>query len=466
MSAQPWTPDELADLDAAPPITCFYCGESVRLIDAVVTSEGADRVDAHRRCSNERRDAETRDIALASVEPTVHGHDDEPAARIVRLSDVMPERVGWLWPARIPLGKLTVLDGDPGLGKSTISIDLAARVSTGRPMPDDTTGRPPAGVVLLSAEDGLADTIRPRLDAAGADTSRVVALAAIVTGLGIERLPSLPIDLPRLETAIVAHRATLVVVDVLMAFLDGAINAHRDQDVRGALAQLAAMAERTGAAILVLRHLNKSAGGPAIYRGGGSIGIVGAARSALVVGIDPQDESRCILAVTKANLARLAPSLAYRIVDASGTGRIFWEGATDHTAAQLLAMPTTPDERTAVDDAQDVLSEILSGGPVGAKEVRAEARSAGIADRTLDRAKQALGVTVARVGGLGSAGRWEWSLAAKAATIRLSTSPPGDGVLSDSVALLDDPFDPDIWQRMDEPEPEPDPPSAWSEVMT
>ncbi len=397
-----------------------------------------------------------------------------PTARIVHLSDVIAERVDWLWPARIPLGKLTVLDGDPGLGKSTISIDLAARVSTGRPMPGETVGRAAAGVVLLSAEDGLADTIRPRLDAAGADSGRIVALAAITTGRDSERLPSLPIDIPRLEVAIRDYDATLVVVDVLMAFLDGAINAHRDQDVRGALAQLAAMAERTGAAIVVLRHLNKSAGGPAIYRGGGSIGIVGAARSALVVGLDPEDETRCVLAVTKANLARLAPSLAYRIVDDHGTGRIDWEGETTHTAAQLLAMPATADERTAVDDAKDVLRDILSGGPVGAKDARAEAHSAGIADRTLDRAKLALGITVARVGGLGTAGRWEWSLDPKYATKSLRTPVPEGGVHRAIVAPLGDDdldgygpsaySDDPAW-----PPPTPDdidPPTAFDEVMT
>lgn len=336
-------------------------------------------------------------------------------ARLIRMADVVPERVDWLWPSRIPLGKLTVLDGDPGLGKSTISIDLAARVSTGRAMPGEVATRPAAGVVLLSAEDGLADTIRPRLDAAGGDATQVVALAAVVGENGVERLPSLPIDLARLEAAIVENEAILVIVDVLMAFLDGAINAHRDQDVRGALAQLAAVAERTGAAVVVLRHLNKSSGGPAIYRGGGSIGIVGAARSALVVGLDPEDAERFVLAVTKANLARLAPSLTYRIVDQDGVGRIAWEGESNLTAAQLLAMPTSADERTALDDAKDVLREILVNGPIAAKDAQREARDAGVSDATLRRAKDALGVVAQKVGGrfdsaAGEGQHWQWSL--------------------------------------------------------
>ncbi len=334
-------------------------------------------------------------------------------SRIVRLGDVKPERVEWLWPARIPLGKLTILDGDPGLGKSTISVDLAARVSTSRPMPGETTARPSAGVILMSAEDGLADTIRPRLDAAGADVSRVVALVGIVAGDGTERLPTLPGDLAPLEAAIVENGAALVVVDVLMAYLSADVNAHRDQDVRGALAQLAAVAERTGAAIVVLRHLNKSAGGPAVYRGGGSIGIIGAARSALVVGRDPDDEERFVLAVTKANLAPLAPSLAYRIVDRNGSGAIEWAGVTTHTAAQLLAVQSAEadDDRGALGEAEEVLLTILAEGPVPVKLVQREAREAGIADRTLRRATEALGVIRRKVGKPGESGqRWEWSL--------------------------------------------------------
>lgn len=344
--------------------------------------------------------------AAAPLIPVYALPRDAKMSRIVRLSDVRPEHVEWLWPSRIPLGKLTILDGDPGLGKSTVSLDLAARVSRGLPMPGEPDGRPPAGVVLLSAEDGLADTIRPRLDAAGADVSRIVALTAVYDD-GADRLPTLPADLDRLEAAIVAHEAELVVVDVLMAFLAGEVNAHRDQDVRGALAPLAAMAERTGTAILVLRHLNKSTGGPAVYRGGGSIGIVGAARSALVVGRDPDDEGRLILAVTKSNLAPLASSLAYRIVDRDGAGSIAWEGASSLTAAQLLSMPTSSEERSALDEAKVVLRDLLGNGPIPSKDVQRQARDAGISDATLRRAKDALGVRSIRDG---FGGPWSWAL--------------------------------------------------------
>lgn len=334
----------------------------------------------------------------------------EPAVgpRLVRLADVRPERVSWLWPGWIPLSKITIIDGDPGLGKSTLALDLAARVSTGSPMPGGSpTER--AGVVILSAEDGLADTIRPRLDAAGADVSRVVALTGIVTDEG-ERLPAIPRDLDALEQAIAETGAHLVVVDVLMAYLGDDVNSRQDQDVRRALAPLAAMAERTGAAIVVLRHLNKSASSSAIYRGGGSIGISGAARAVHLVARDPDDESRCILAPVKSNLAAMPEATAFRIVDAGGVGRLEWLGSTTHTAAQLLAVPSGSDERTALDDAKEVLRDILASGSVPAKDVQRAAREAGVSDATLRRAKDAIGVAARKVGRPGEPGRWEWAL--------------------------------------------------------
>ena len=153
------------------------------------------------------------------------------------LSEVEPERVEWLWPGRLPLGKLAVLDGDPGLGKSALTLDLAARVSAGLELPDG--GRcGPAGAVLLSAEDGLADTVRPRLDAAGADTERIVALSTVEDRSGAEMTISLTQDLGTVRWAIGRIGAALVIIDPLMAFLSGKTDSHKDQDVRRALAPL------------------------------------------------------------------------------------------------------------------------------------------------------------------------------------------------------------------------------------
>ncbi|MDP9427575.1 MAG: AAA family ATPase [Actinomycetota bacterium] len=311
------------------------------------------------------------------------------------LADVTPERVSWLWPGRLPLGKLVVIDGDPSTGKSTLTLDLAARVSTGSPWPDGAIARP-AGVLLLSAEDGLADTIAPRLIAAGADLRRVHALtevpAADEDGDVRQVPPSLPRDIPTIEKIITEHKVQLVVIDVLMAYLNGKVDSHRDQDVRGVLHQLAAMAERTGCTILLVRHLNKAGGSNALYRGGGSIGIVSAARAAYLVARDPDDEARRIFAVTKCNLALEPPSLAYRLVGDpdNGCARIEWEDApVEHTAASLLRGPVDDDERTERDEAAVWLLGYLTdnGGTAARKDIVKAARAAGYSEATLKRAK-------------------------------------------------------------------------------
>ena len=327
------------------------------------------------------------------------------------LSEVEPETVEWLWTGRIPLGKLTVVDGDPGLGKSAMTLDIAARVSAGMKLPDGERCEP-AGVVLMSAEDGLEDTIRPRLDAAGADTKRILALTAKPDSKGIEQIISIPEDLLLIEQEIERVEASLVVVDPLMAFLSGDTNSHRDQDVRRALAPLAALAQRTGAAILIVRHLNKASGGNTLYRGGGSIGIIGAARSGIVVAEDPEDPDRRILAHNKQNLCRPSASLVFTVETASnGVARIVWRGQSELNASQILRPPVDEEEKSALAEAKEFLMDELRDGPMAAKQVKKNARDADIAERTLKRAKAEL-----KVGSTKEAdGSWTWSLPTKEA---------------------------------------------------
>lgn len=327
----------------------------------------------------------------------------------VFLSEVEPEQVLWLWDRRLPLGKLTVLDGDPGLGKSTVAFDLAARLTRGRAMPDGTGGGKAAGVVVLSAEDGLTDTIVPRLIAAGADRSRVLALQACPDSDGKgEHPPALPDDIEYVRAAIVRAEARLVIIDPLMAYLSGDTNSHRDQDIRRVLFQVATMAEDTGAAVIAVRHLNKSGGGQAIYRGGGSIGIIGAARSGLLVACDPDDENRRVLAPIKNNLCKPPESLSFHLeADPAGAARVVWDGTSTHSASALLAMPSTDEERHAIDDAKDFLLTVLADGPVASSQVLAEARGAGMSEKTLRRAKDALGVVPKKTS---MSGGWVWSL--------------------------------------------------------
>src|SRR5215212_9582261 len=326
------------------------------------------------------------------------------------LSEVEPERVEWLWPGRLPLGKLTVLDGDPGLGKSAMSLDVAARVSAGLELPDGQQCEP-AGVVLLSAEDGLADTVKPRLDAAGADTQKVVALSTVPDGK-TERSLSIPEDLPALERAIRRVEASLVVVDPIMAFLSGNTDSHKDQDVRRALAPLAKLAERTGAAILIVRHLNKASGGNTLYRGGGSIGILGAARSGLVVAEDPEDAERRILAQNKQNLCKPAASLVFTLETApNGAARVLWCGQSELNASQILRAPPDEEEKSALSEAKEFLLDELKDSPMAAKQVKKNAWAGDISERTLKRAKGDLVVKSTKE----ADGSWTWSLPAKGA---------------------------------------------------
>jgi hypothetical protein len=331
----------------------------------------------------------------------------------VRLSDVTPERVDWLWYGRLPLGKIALLDGDPSVGKSTAAVDCAARVSVGRAWPDGEPNR--CGVVLLlSAEDGLADTIRPRLDAAGGDPRQVHALTEVRYRDENDQERTRPVtlsDLDAIEKVVRDLGAVLVVVDVLMAFMPSKVDSHRDQDVRGVLSGLAAMAERTGSCVLLLRHLNKSVSGSPMYRGGGSIGIIGAARVGLLAAVDPEDETRRVLAGIKSNLAPLPAALAYRLIDSPehGCARVEWLGVSGHSAGSLLSVPRDEDERTERDEAADWLTKYLidaGGEAIAADAIKAAARD-GIAKTTLHRARTRTGVTSTKDG---FGGPWIWRM--------------------------------------------------------
>ena len=326
----------------------------------------------------------------------------------ILLSSVEPEEVEWLWPSRLALGKLALVDGDPGLGKSVVTLDLTARVSVGKVFPDGAECEP-GGVVLLSAEDGLRDTIRPRLDAAGADVSRILALATVPDENGHDRLLSIPEDIPLIEKEMKRVGARLLVVDPLMAFLSGETNSHRDQDVRRALAPLASLAERTGACVVVVRHLNKASGNNPLYRGGGSIGIIGAARMAFVVGKDPQDENRRVLASTKNNLAKPPKSLMFTLEEAeSGAVRVNWLGNSEISAKDLLATPQDQEHADARSEAVEFLRDVLADGPVPARDIVQNAKDARIAEKTLRRTQKILGVVPYRESEAGKRGAGRW----------------------------------------------------------
>jgi hypothetical protein len=325
----------------------------------------------------------------------------------VRLTDVRPEPINWLWPGRIPAGKLTLLDGDPSLGKSMITLDLAARLSTGRPLPDATGGGPVVRTLLLQAEDGVTDTLHPRLAAAGADFEHVLVFVR-ADGQPIR----LPRDLPALEKWMREERIGLVVIDPLIAFLSRRVPVATDQIIRRLLIRLTAIAASTGAAIVIIRHLNKRTGEKALYRGGGSIGIMASARAGLLVTRDPDDPGRCVLTATKANLGPPPAGLRYRIVG-DGVGTIEWLGPVALTADEALHPPRVDDETTlpGVIEATDWLLKFLKAGPRRATDVLTAARVAGISERTLERAKKEAEVESSlRVDPATEERFWKWRL--------------------------------------------------------
>jgi putative DNA primase/helicase len=323
----------------------------------------------------------------------------------VVLATVEPEPVTWLWPGRIPLAKVTLLEGDPDEGKSCVALTIAACVSRGTAMPGETAAlSPTAGVVYVTAEDGLADTIRPRFDAAGGDPERVRVF-------DFDDLPDLDAaGLSRLEAAIRACDARLLVLDPLNAFLPDRVDTHQDKSIRRALRPLAALAVRTGAAVLVIRHLNKSSDqkNPK-YRGGGTIGIFGAARAALLAAPDPDDPTRKALAVNKHNLTGEQPTLGYElegVTEPLSTVRVKWLGPTPYTARDLLAERTDDEERTALDEAVAWLRDYLTTGPKPAAQTIKAAEQVGIAARTVQRAR----AKIATAWKDGFQGAWVWAL--------------------------------------------------------
>ena len=354
----------------------------------------------------------TETIGLASLAVNgKHSNGNAPSRRLVltRVSDVEAEPVTWLWRGRIVLGMLNIVVGEPGLGKSTLVYELAAQLSRGT-LDGDLDGTA-ANVLVVTYEDHVASVVRPRLEAAKADLPRIRTIGVKQEDES-EGLLSLPGDLDLVRDAIERTEARLLIVDPIVAGLSGEVNSHRDQDVRGVLAPLAQMAEHYGIAIVCVMHVNKSAAKQFFLRVGGSIGFVGAARSMLLVARDPDDPDgergcRRIVAHGKCNVGPLAPSLLY-VIDQIWlpseieTSRLSLVGECDTTTSDLLG---GGDERLAIDEARDFLEQELADGPRPSEEISRIAGKNGIADRTLKRARNALGVKVKKLG-FGSDGRW------------------------------------------------------------
>lgn len=253
--------------------------------------------------------------------------------QIVKASNLDLREIEWAWRGYIPLGAVTIIEADPGVGKSMITIDLVSRWSTGAVMPDECVHGGPYSVVMVSAEDDPNATIGPRLRAAGADMERVELVTA---GSNPNEPFTFGTDLEELARHVRQAGVKIIVLDPLMAFLGDKVDSHSDHSVRRALHPLYRLAQDSGAAVIVVRHLNKGSGGRAIYRGGGSIAFIGAARAAYTVGRDPDDRLKRVMACVKMNIAAEPPSLSLSVEYGVRGPFVKWHGKIDTDAQTVL----------------------------------------------------------------------------------------------------------------------------------
>ncbi len=390
----------------------------VALPDLPEHGDIADLIQNRRAAGKSDSDIRTEVERLVSAAEPLALEERRDRAVVVNLADVESEPVSWLWPGRIALGKLTLVAGDPGLGKSFLSLDIAARVSTGRPWPDRPKESNEQGsVILLNVEDDLADTVRPRLEAAGADVTRIKAIAGVVrfdprTGLSIAGMFSLADDLRRLEETIQRTPGVrLVVIDPVSAFM-GTTDSHNNAEVRGLLAPLAELAARYRVAVLAVSHLNKNANGSVMYRTVGSIAFNATARAVWGVTRDKSDPERRLMLPVKNNLSTDREGLAYSLF--VGPGRTVPHVAWDSNPVTVSAEEAfSPDRdsgnRTERKEAAAWLRDVLKAGPLPASSVKESARAACISEATLRRAKSELRIEVTKEG-FAEKGRWLWAL--------------------------------------------------------
>lgn len=340
---------------------------------------------------------------------------------LTAFTDIVAKPIEWLWRHRVALGKITALSGAPKIGKGLFYTDLIARVTRGD-LDGDTSG--PQNVILVTTEDEPGDTLKPRLMAAGADLSGV---SFFQMGTKDDPVPfRVPQDSDELGRRIAEKQAALVVIDPLVEFIDGKVDSHKSHPVRQAIATLNGIVRDHRCALVVIFHLNKGASTDPLLRHEGSAAFTQVVRGGLMLGRDPEDPdgdlgNQRVLAVSATNLAPMVRSLTYRIetrvVDGDTgtpieTARMVATGESDASSHDLLR-GRDDEERLERDNAADFLTAELADGPRPVKEVKTAALDAGIAWRTIERAKARLDVETSRVGGAGAAGHWEWWLRPK-----------------------------------------------------
>lgn len=329
-------------------------------------------------------------------------------AEVIPLSKVVATEMEWLWPERIPEGKLVLIAGDPGVGKSMLTLYIARQISTGEGWADSPEiKRTPGRVMLLNEEDDWANVVKPRLKAMGANIGNIDTLPHLKRQ-GVHGEETRPIDLSSdwelLRNEIMARPdLKLVIIDPLACF-SGRVNQDNNAEVRQLLAPLAAMAEEFKVTIIVVTHLNKQVGRKATERVMGSGGLVAGSRSVWTVAKDRDDPARRIFAPVKMNYGPddVAISLAYTIVEQDGVGIVSWlDEPVSISADELLGAesrsPGRPDDR--LQHAKAFLQRILANGPCEAKRMEEERKQAAVSESTLKRAKRQLGIVSRQFGG-------------------------------------------------------------------
>jgi len=410
--------------------------QAVGALVAIPSEAGKDWNDIHRE-----RGAQAVKVAIEKAQPVTQTLPHTFSELVTsRFSDIAPQPISWLWPDQIARGKLTIIAGDPGLGKSQVTTSLAAIVTKGGGWPVDLTFAERGRVIFLSAEDDPADTIRPRLDAAGADVSlcEIVQFVRVLDrdGNQTRRAFNLKADMMRLS-ALLAERGdvALVIIDPVTAYC-GDTDTHRTSDVRAVLAEVSEVAGRHKAAFVAVSHLNKGDSAKALQRVTGSLAFVAAARAVFLVAEDQAAEGQKLFVPMKNNIGSDKTGYAYRIegvVYPGGikTSRISWASERVTITADEALTPDTED-KSELDSAKTFLEEELKGGPVSSRTIQKDAEDNGYAWRTIRRAKDDLGV---RAEHPDIKGPWIWRLPDKVAKNAQDVQDPDVDTLSQNGRL-------------------------------
>ena len=312
--------------------------------------------------------------------------------KMIRMSEVQSQEIEWLWYPFIPYGKLTIIQGDPGDGKTTMVLNLAAKLSKGEALDENMKVTEPVNVIYQTAEDGLADTVKPRLELAGADCERIIVID--------ESDKSLSMVDERLEEAIVRTGARLLILDPIQAYLGGGMDMNRANEARDMTKKLGALAEKTKCAIILIGHMNKASGNKAAYRGVGSIDFFAVARSVLLVGrVEGEPNTRAVVQI-KNNLGAFGHPKAFALSEEG----FQWIGDYEITVDEVLG--GIAPKANKMELAKQMLRELAeTQNAVLSNEIFDRAEELGISKRTLENAKKELGIRARKINNA-----WYWEL--------------------------------------------------------